>query len=345
MIRFATLILLILWPMASLADVVVLHNGDRLHGQIIRESDEAVSLRRVNLKGNIRHVQRIKHTQIARIIRTDTPPTSQPASLSPKRATATRPAAKSLSFTEKKMLLTDAIRSWKRKNYSAAHRRLARLIHFTTDPEWAVFSSIVEVQLEMSLADFAAEAHLQAAIEAAKGRPIELGRVPDDVVPALAVRLEMAYADARRQPITRKGKSPAPTTRAAAPRRGHTIVRWIDKPDDFNSTWPTAQALARHVRFAQSLLTERIRIEITTTQNAPIKAELRRELVRLDRLLTALTPGQPRPTLTGDSEPAKLPADDALEERRRQWLEERRQAKLQRITEESEKQELELLPE
>lgn len=345
MVRFAIQTVLILWPTAVLADIVVLRNGDRIQGQVITEDSSSVSLQRINPKGNIRYIQRIKRNQVARIIRTDAVPTSQPTAISPKRATATRPAGTRLSFPEKQTLLTDAIRSWKRKNYNAAHTRLARLTHFTTDTEWAVLSAIVEKELETTLADFVAEAHLRAAIADAKGHPIKLGRVSDKIVPALAVLLELAYADARHQSVTPKGKSRTPTTRPASSRRGHTIARWIDKPDDFSGSWPEAQALARHVHFAQSLLTERLRIEPTTTKNTPMKAELTRELVRLDRLLTALTPGRPKPKLTIESEPARLPADDSLEEQRQKWLEQRRQTEVQQITEESEKQQMELLPE
>jgi hypothetical protein len=344
-IRFAALTLFILFSTTLRADIVVLRNGDRLHGEIISESEEVVSLQRVNPEGNIRYVQKIQRIRIARVIRTDAPPTSQPTTVSPKRATATRPAGKPMSFTEKKTLLADAIRSWKHKNYSAADARLARLIHFATDKEWAVFSPIVEDQLEMTLADFAAEAQLRAAIAAAKGRPIELGRVPGGVVPALIPRLELAYADALNQPVVVKGKSGRSMTRPADPRRAHTIARWIDDPHDFDGSWSETRALAGHVRFAQSLLTERLRIEPTTTENVPVKVEIGRELGRLDILLTALTPDRPRPKLTPDTQPARLPADDTLKERRRQWLEQRRQAELQQINEESLKQEMELLPE
>jgi len=344
-VRFATLTLLILWPTAVLADIVVLYSGDRIHGRIISENADSVSLQRIQPKGNIRYVQQIKRSRIARTIRAETTPTSQPTALSPKHATATRPARKPMSFAEKQILLTDALKSWKRKNYNATNIRLSRLIHFTTDTERANFSATVEKKLEMTLADFAAEARLQAAIDTAKGRPIQLGRVSDYVIPALAVRLELAFADARHLPVALKGKSHASTTRAAASRRAHTIARWIDKPGDFNGSWPEAQTLARHVRFAQSLLTERLRIEPNTKKTIPIKAELRREWKRLEALLTALTPGQPKPKLTIDTEPARLPAENALEKQRRQWLEQRRQAELQHVAEEGEKRKSELLPE
>jgi hypothetical protein len=341
--QLITFICLLLTAAPLWADIVVLHNGDRLHGQIVSESNSAISLRRLSSSGKSHFTQRIQQSEIARIIRTDTQPTSRPATITPERATATRPADAGMTWPEKQELLTEAINSWKHKNLRATDIRLTGLMYFTTAAERTRLSAVVEDQLETTLADLAAEARLQAAIARAKDRPIDLEHVDNYVIPPLIVRLELTYADAMQQPVITKRKSRATTQPAGDPR--FTVARWLDKPREFQGTRRQAEALARQARLARSLLSERLRLAPAATTPPSVRSEWQRDLNRLDTFLTALTPHKTRSKLTIDNEPARLPADDSLEEQRRQWLEQRRQAELEQITEEEEIQQMELLPE
>jgi hypothetical protein len=216
-------------------------------------------------------------------------------------------------------------------------------MYFTTDDERARLSAVVEDQLETTLADFAAEARLQSAIAEAGNRPIDFENVSDYVIPSLIVRLELAYAEALQQPVVTKRKSRATTQPAGDPR--FTVARWLDKPRDFKGTRRQADALVKQARFAQSLLSERLRLAPPATTPPSLRSDWRHELRQLDTFLTTLAPHEPRPKLTIDTQPARLPADDSLEEQRRKWLEQRRQTELEQITEQEEIQQMELLPE
>src|SRR6185503_14959158 len=104
------------------AAVVVLHSGDRIEGDIVKQTDDAVLVNRAYGRAGIRYTERIARVHIARIEESDspTPPATQPEAIpvvvrrpstapATPRLPASQPSRETLTPAEKSALLDAAI--------------------------------------------------------------------------------------------------------------------------------------------------------------------------------------------------------------------------------------------
>lgn len=330
----------VVFAAAAAADVVVLRSGDRIEGRIERETDDAVYVKRVYGEGGIRFVERIARRHIVRIERTDEPLKTQPAAPTTPVST-TQPAGRPMSSQEKESLLTAAIERWRKDQYTIAGACLSRLIGQANPSELAAWSERTERELEMSLADLAAEAHLRAAAPPGRNRPIRLKLITEYEKPSLAARLERAYEEAIREEIVVTARrasrqrpprevvpdrTPVATTQESAPPRQATIAAWLSRPDDYDGDRAEAEELTERVHYARSLLTERMRLDARVRQDSAMKDRLTTESDRLTALLKAAA-ARAQGAMTPKELAAVAEERKRREEEYRRWLDE--QQKLQ----------------
>ncbi len=296
------------------ADTVVLYSGDRLEGEVVAEDQDTISLRRSFGTGNIRFVQSIRRADVERVER-------GPIAASGKAETTETQPAKEPRITaqpavDKPALLRAAIARFKRKDYAGAGVDLTFLISRSTPEELAGFSDEVSNQLRISLAEMAGEAHLRGAMKT-RTRPIRLVSVTDYEIPALIPKLSQVYEDAIAEEVrpvaervsARRGgrEEPAPAglrDRAAPPveenppageggdgavpqsqpASAHSIAAWLERPAEYDAPRQEAIAMASHLHFTMSVLTERMRLDPQVKRDAQLLERLTAEKNRLATL-------------------------------------------------------------
>lgn len=315
------------------ADTVILTNGDRIEGQIVQQSAEEVSIRRLSEDGRIRFVQKIPRSNIHAVKEGEVPDLTPKAESRPAdedgvpigaRSVSTHPArgkvkAKPsvLAPADRQELLKTAIDQWNRREYGSAGISLSRLINNLNEQDLAAMSGQTEKALDMSLGDFAAEAHFRAAIDAGQNRANMLQYVTRYEKPYLIPRLEDAYEGAVSEEVGVVAKTASPrfrkkrAVRFAASRPAEdpptdavhaeasqpadagpasqamstrTIVAWLDRPEEFDLSREEARPFARRVIFAVKLASEMLRLD----PEAQKDGDRREELIRTKRKLYAL---------------------------------------------------------
>src|SRR5690606_5343589 len=191
---FAISVIGLCWVVPLRADTLVMIGGERIQGEIVGETPSDVSIRRTNKTGNIRFVQKIRRVNIASIERSAT----QPASVRSQDFSSSRPAEAERStpaarIADKPAFLEGAILKYEKPDYYAAGLDLNLLIVNSTPGELQQFSATVTDRLNMSLAEMAASAHFNAAMERSRGRAVQLPPVTDYEKPVLIPMLEEAY--------------------------------------------------------------------------------------------------------------------------------------------------------
>ena len=111
---------------------------------------------------------------------------------------------KKQSIEDKTAYLHEAIKKWKSNDALAAGIALSRLINNCNGTQLQKLSAEVERELEMPLAELAAEAHFVAAQRASKGRAIRLYYVTSYELPFLIHRLSDAFDAAMQESIQPK---------------------------------------------------------------------------------------------------------------------------------------------
>jgi hypothetical protein len=298
----------------AFGDVVILESGDRVEGEIVSETPAEVLIKRT-YKTGIKFTEKIERSKIARIEKGEVE-----ASVSaPVSATAhSRPAASqpvALSDAEKKELLDNALARWGKQDYAAAGTALSKLINGSSRAELDRMSKeTVEKSIELSLADMAAEAHLQAAIARSKGQGLTLPFVTEYERPSLVPRLIDAYDEALKKPVSiepapakpvAKPKSktprPKPGEQAAAPApepvpasqpAGKPLAELLKDTGPFTGTHEEVTAITRQIRFAASLLTARVHYDSEYKTNPEVKKDLdnqKKQLADLQRKVSGKT--------------------------------------------------------
>lgn len=207
-IRWLTWSLMGLWGLQFLhADTIVKRNGEHIQGQIVGETANDVSIRRKFKSGNIYFVDKISRADIARIERSATTAESpEPTDgVPPSRPATGEPAVAADRIPDKPAFLEEALKKYEKPDYRAAGIDLSRLIISASPAELQSLSSTVQERLQMSLAQIAASAHFNAALEQARGRAVSLQYVTEYEKPELIPMLEDAYEKAVSTPISAAG--------------------------------------------------------------------------------------------------------------------------------------------
>jgi hypothetical protein len=204
MLRLLVLALpVVLWAWGSLlADTIVLKTGERIQGEVVEEAAGEVSVRRNFRDTQIRYVEKIPREQIARIERSAMPSSPTPAPKADARPPDSDPAPSTIQIEDKPAFLDEAMTRWENEDYHVAGTALMRLIATSSRGELASLSGQVEKRLEISLAELAADAHLQAALKRARGRSVQLQYVTEYEKPFLIPMLEEAYRQALEAEVT-----------------------------------------------------------------------------------------------------------------------------------------------
>jgi hypothetical protein len=181
------------------ADTIVLTNGEHREGQIVAEDSASVSIRTRFKTSNIYYVEKIKRSDIARLERSEPSPAAAAGGTERAAAPGTRPAEAELpaaKITDKAAFLDAAIRKYQKPDYHAAGMDLTLLIHTSKPGELARLSDQVESQLKMSLAELAARAHFNDAMQRSRGRAVQFQYVTEYEKPQLIPLIEEAYQKA-----------------------------------------------------------------------------------------------------------------------------------------------------
>lgn len=237
--RFLTTGLLALsTAVSTLADAVIMYNGQRLEGQIVNETEDEVWLRQSRPDG-IAFVRQIHRFNITRVERGDTSQ-SQPASV-PAEAEIKAPPVQ--PDAEKLKQLDLVISKYQDMNFGWAGFLVTQLITKSSPGELAYMSAEVQKRLRMSLAELAADSHFKAAEPAKPGERIRLPYVTHYERPALLKLLTRAHEEALGRSIdggesefkslTTGVKPPRQPEAQADDRRYMTVDR---RPDDTGHT-------------------------------------------------------------------------------------------------------------
>lgn len=349
------------------ADTVILTNGDRIEGQILQQSPDEIAIRRLSDDGRIRFVQKIARAQIHAIEEGPVPdltpraqsrpgqpvdlPADAPLAASRPVRVKARTKVSTLDPADRQGLLKVAIDKWKKREYSSAGFNLSRLINNLNEADQAALSAQVEKTLDMSLGDFAAEAHFRAAVDVSQQRAGSLQYVTSYEKPYLIPRLVDAYERALNEEVAVPGRialprslrlhgpagehrlaevpptasDPAATRPAGfgipeACRSPRTVAAWVDRPDDFDLPRSEARAFARQVILAVKLLSEIARLDPEAQTNRDRSEELtqtRRKLYALYRVAIARAGG----ALTPEEREAQQASIDEQQERIRRIVE------------------------
>jgi len=322
-------VLLLSLAVASKADVLILRNGDRIEGDIVKETPVEISIRRAFRGGKIRYVKKIKRAEIARIEKTDdekAPAASEPADTKAKRETS---LSSGLSDNEGQRLLANTVDKIKQKNYEVAGAYLTRLINNSTHRQLIELSAKIERKYALTLADLAAETHMRAAVKKCKGRTFRLQFVTEFEKPSLVPRLIEAYKNALSQKTLAESKrstqkpprnavqaknaaSPVQATRPAESTtvgnnkpsadkkstsgsgRGYAIASYLDQPKTFDGDKDDARELSGRIRYALGLLAERMRYDPQAKQDRTLRTVLlgnKKRLQELNRSVLARAEG------------------------------------------------------
>ncbi|MCL2330820.1 MAG: hypothetical protein FWC56_05920 [Phycisphaerae bacterium] len=90
-------------------------------------------------------------------------------------------------------LLATALAEWRGEDFKLAGRSVTRLITQASPEERKAVSAYLQSDLEMTLAEFAAEAHWRSALAQRRGPYVRLESVTEYEKPELAVKLKTAY--------------------------------------------------------------------------------------------------------------------------------------------------------
>lgn len=300
------------------ADVVVLHNGDRIVGEIVAETDKEIHVRRSAYRNVGRYVDVIERFRIARVERDDNPVATQPAEDAARAPEARPSAGSSEGLTEPdaamQRSLALAIARWQAEDFEGAGLDLSRLINSATAGQLEALSEDARQRAGRTLAELAADAHFRAATQR-RGRAIRLSYVTEYEKPALIPKLIDAFDAALRAEVppvgsdsdnvanredrrARRGSAtrpadeedheaatsrPAevPETQPAPQTEVYRIVDWLGRPDEFNAPPRTAEALAGHIHYAASLLAERLRLDPDVRRDRTLRSDLARQRFRL----------------------------------------------------------------
>ena len=334
MIHWNRYILVAVWLAGGVslsAETVVLTNGDRIEGQIVQRSAEEVSIRRLSEDGRIRFVQKIRRSSIHAIEEGEAPdltprvesrPEDGTASHAATRSAATRPAhtrtkakPSTIGVADRQDLLKAAIEKWNKQEYGSVGFQLTRLINNLSEQDLTEMSAQVEKALDMSLGDFAAEAHFRAAVDLRQDRAGNLQYVTGYEKPYLIPRLVDAYQQAvaeevgvpakavlhSKRPSGRAAESrpaetqpartehrattqPAGTRPAGGTQSPRTVAAWLDRPDEFDLPREEARPFARQIIVAAKLISEIVRLD----PEAQTNRNRLEELTRTRRKLYAL---------------------------------------------------------
>lgn len=295
---------------AARAELVILTNGDRIIGEIVQESASSIHLRRRFRDTNIVYVQEFSRSAIARIeeepaFELPTTAVSSPGELDGSDSPTTGPApALVLSDDEADELLVNTLQWYRKGRFSIVGPRLTRLINTVRPARREAISAKVEAELGLTLAEWAAETRLRAAVRSWKGPGLRLLYVTRYEMPALVRRLNEAYEQALRQSIGAAAESgPGSATKRTEHRRrpsvradrgegepaqearaGHTILEWLDRPWQFDGSRREGREMTQHVEFVIQLLLERMRLDPAVDDDESLRTALAEEKKQLEAL-------------------------------------------------------------
>lgn len=191
------------------ADVVVLHDGSYIEGEVIGGTANQVYLRRASNSGGT-HVEVIDRAAVAWIDRREDPPATRPVesvpdapsdssqkavSLSRMAPPASRPSEppEEILSPETHRAVIMAIAKWRAEDFVNAGMDLSRLINSSGPDQRAAMSTIIQANTGKSLAELAADAHFRAALANRRGPAIRLAYITEYEKPALIPKLVAAY--------------------------------------------------------------------------------------------------------------------------------------------------------
>ena len=112
--------------------------------------------------------------------------------------------------------------------------------------------------------------------------------------------------------VHRPVRTPASLPAAWPSQRPTTAIDWLDRPEQYYGTQAEAEAMANHIRYTMSLLSERIRLDTEVQRDSALKTALIQEKERLGLLLRAVR-AQAEGTLTNKERADILAARKRLE--------------------------------
>lgn len=176
------------------ADEIVLKNGDRLEGRIVSETADAVQIEMTFKQGDIRYTRTVERAKIAKVSKSETSATANPATGPKEDDDEDEPApAERLTAQDRQGLLDQALQRWGKQEYATAANLLSRAINGASPAELDRYSAKVETEEELTLGDLLAECRLLGAIERTGGRAFRLSRVTEFEKPYLVPRLTNLY--------------------------------------------------------------------------------------------------------------------------------------------------------
>lgn len=304
--------------LASLAkaDTVTLKDGKIIRGTIVAEDADAVSIKHKNESGTITITDKVARRDIASVAKGDTPEPAPAAAKAP----ASQPAAAKadpddlkpeiIPESEKPKFLSRTIDYYQKKKYRMAGIGFTKLIQScANDEELKKWSDKAQEAAQKPLADLAADSHLQAALETARGAAIQLQHITPYEAEALVKQLETIYQEAMTKPAEVSGPKPPANAKAGAPPKkpqgknggpkreeeppkpatSLVINEWIGKPGEFDGKPPEAKAFLKHIAHTLSVLDAMTRYDAKVKSDAATKDKYAADRKKLIDLRAAVT--------------------------------------------------------
>lgn len=203
-IRLILIALGLLLVQAGRVDTVVLKSGERIEGEVVSQTDTEISVRRAFGSGNINYVTTYKRSEVAKI-EPGSAPAAGPALEMPPPSSQPQSESQPLApIADKPAFLQATLKKWRQGNAPAVGLELSRLIGAASPQELEDLSQQVKGELNLTLAELAADAHWKAATEKGKNHMIHLSYVTAYELPVLVPRIIREYEAAVREEVKAK---------------------------------------------------------------------------------------------------------------------------------------------
>jgi len=266
------------------ADTVTLKDGRIIRGTITVEDATSVSIRHTNASGTITMTDKFEKKDIANITKSDpkdaeAAPASRPPTTRADKSEEDE-ELKAESIPDKPKFLKRTIEQYEKKMYRLAGISFTKLIRScANDVELSDLDKTATESINKSLAELAADSHIQDALARARGGPIQFMLVTPYEAEAFVKLLEPIYRDTlTKSAELTPGRPGSPSGTAKQPQKAPNkndpgkaggmdapapvslkISDWLENPESFNGKPAEAKAFERHILHTRSMLDAMIR--------------------------------------------------------------------------------------